>query len=74
MRPSSPVSQDASERLRMLQEVHALVRSMLQLHKDEMQARLKPSTTLQFARGDKVRVVTKNISIRGQPNKKLHDR
>jgi hypothetical protein len=39
MRPSIPVSQDATERLRLLQEVHTLVRSVLQLHKDEMQAR-----------------------------------
>jgi hypothetical protein len=37
MRPSIPVSQDASERLRLLHEVHALVRSVLDLHKDEMQ-------------------------------------
>jgi hypothetical protein len=39
MRPSIPVSQDATERLRLLQEIHTLVRSVLQLHKDEMQAR-----------------------------------
>ena len=39
MRPSILVSQDATERLRLLQEVHTLVRSVLQLHKDEMQAR-----------------------------------
>jgi hypothetical protein len=32
MRPSIPVSQDALERLRMLKEVHNLVRSALQLH------------------------------------------
>jgi hypothetical protein len=29
MRPSIPISQDASERLRSLQEVHAMVRSVL---------------------------------------------
>jgi hypothetical protein len=39
MRPSIPVSQDAATRLRLLQEVHTLVRSVLHLHKDEMQAR-----------------------------------
>jgi transposase InsO family protein len=39
MRPSIPISQDATERLRLLQEVHALVRSVLQLHKDGMHAR-----------------------------------
>jgi hypothetical protein len=39
MRPSIPVSQDATERLRLLQDVHAMVRSVLQLHNDEMQAR-----------------------------------
>jgi hypothetical protein len=36
MRPSIPVSQDAIERLRLLQEVHTPVRSVLELHKDEM--------------------------------------
>jgi transposase InsO family protein len=39
MRPSIPVSQDASKRLKMLQEVRTLVRSVLQLHMDDMQAR-----------------------------------
>jgi transposase InsO family protein len=39
MRPSIPVTQNATERLRLLQEVHTLVRFVLQLHKDEMQAR-----------------------------------
>jgi transposase InsO family protein len=39
MRPSIPVSQDAAERFRLLQEVHTLVRSVLRLHKDEMQER-----------------------------------
>jgi hypothetical protein len=39
MRPSIPVSQDASERLKLLHELDAMVRSVLQLHKDEMQAR-----------------------------------
>jgi hypothetical protein len=73
MRPSIPVSQDASERLRLLQEVHALVRSVLQLHKDEMQARTKPSTTLHFVRGDKVSVITTNLFLREQTNGKLKD-
>jgi hypothetical protein len=71
MRPSISLSQDATERLRLLHEVHTLVRSVLQLHKDEMQARTKPSTTPHFARGDKVSVVTANLFLRGQPNRKL---
>jgi hypothetical protein len=73
MRPSIPVSQDATERLRMLQEIHTMVRSVLQLHKDEMQARTEPSTTPHFVRGDKVSVITTNLFLRGQPNKKLSD-
>jgi hypothetical protein len=32
MRPSIPVSQDATWRLKLLQEIHALVRTVLQLH------------------------------------------
>jgi hypothetical protein len=43
MRPSIPVSQDATERLKLLHEVHTLVRSVLQLHKDEMEERTEPS-------------------------------
>jgi hypothetical protein len=39
-----------------------------------MQARTKPSTTPHFARGDKVSVVTSNLFLRGQPNRKLRDR
>jgi hypothetical protein len=74
MRPLISVSQDATERLRLLQEVHTLVRSVLQLHKDEMQARTEPSTAPQFAKGDKVSVVTTNLFLRGQPNRKLRDR
>jgi hypothetical protein len=74
MRPSIPISQDAIERLRLLQEVHTLVRYVLQLHKNEMQARIEPSTTPHFARGDKVSVVTTNLFLRGQPNRKLRDR
>jgi hypothetical protein len=33
MRPSNPVSQDATERFQLLQEEHYLVRLELQLHK-----------------------------------------
>jgi hypothetical protein len=51
-----------------------MVRSVLQLHIDEMQARTKPSTAPQFAKGDKVSVVTTNIFLRGQPNRKLRDK
>jgi hypothetical protein len=51
-----------------------MVRTVLQLHKDDMQAYLEPSTTKHFVRGDKVAVVTKNLFLRGQPNKKLRDR
>jgi hypothetical protein len=36
MRPSIPVSQDAKERLRVLQEIQTMVRYVLQLHKDHM--------------------------------------
>jgi hypothetical protein len=39
MRPSIPASQDATLRLRLLHGVHTMVRCVLQLHKDEMQAR-----------------------------------
>jgi hypothetical protein len=76
MRPSiPPVSQDASDRLRLLQEVHALARSVLQLHKDDMQARLEPSTAPRFVRGDKqVTVTTKHLFLRGQPERRLRDR
>jgi hypothetical protein len=74
MRPSIPVSQDATERLRLLHDVHTLVRSVLQLHKDEMQARIEPSTAPHFVKGDKVSVVTANLFLRGQPNRKLRDR
>jgi hypothetical protein len=36
MRPSITVSQDATERSRLLMEIHTMVRSVIQLHKDEM--------------------------------------
>jgi hypothetical protein len=39
-----------------------------------MQARLQPSTAPRFVRGDEVIVVTKNLFLRGQPNRKLRDR
>jgi hypothetical protein len=74
MRPSIPVSQDATERLRLLHEVHTLVRSVSQLHKDEMQARTEPSTAPYFVRGDKVSVLTTNLFVLRQPNMKLIDR
>jgi hypothetical protein len=38
-----------------------------------MQARTEPSTTPYFARGDKVSIVTANLFLRGQPNRKLRD-
>jgi hypothetical protein len=50
-----------------------MVRSVLQLHKDEMQTRTEPSSAPHFARGDKVSVVTANLFLRGQPNRKLRD-
>jgi hypothetical protein len=48
MRPSILFSQNVTKRLKLLQGVHALVRPVLQLHKDEMQARTKPSTAPNF--------------------------
>jgi hypothetical protein len=39
MRPSILGSQYATERLRLLHGLHPFVRSVLQLHKDEIQAR-----------------------------------
>jgi hypothetical protein len=51
-----------------------MVRSVLQLHKDEMQARTEPSTVPHFVRGDTMSVVTTNFFLRGQTNKKLKDR
>jgi hypothetical protein len=39
VRPSILVSQDATKRSRLLQEIHAMVRSMLPLHKDVMHTR-----------------------------------
>jgi hypothetical protein len=73
MRPSIPVSEDATKRIQLLHEIHTLVRSLLHLHKDEMQARTKPSTAPHFVKVDKVSIVTTNIFLRGQPNRKLRD-
>jgi hypothetical protein len=39
-----------------------------------MEARSEPSTTPCFVRGHKVTIVTNNLFLRGQPNKKLRDR
>jgi hypothetical protein len=75
LRPSTPVSQDATERLQLFYDVHIMVRFVLQLHKNEMQvhARTDPSTTPHFVRGDKVSVVTANLFLRGHPKWKLRD-
>jgi hypothetical protein len=74
MRPLIPVSQHASQLLKLLQEIHTLVRTVLQLHKDEMQARFEPSTAPHFIQGDNVSIVTKNLFLLGQPSRKLRDR
>jgi hypothetical protein len=51
-----------------------MVRYVLQLHKDEMEARTKPSTAPHFVRGDKVSFVIANLFLRAQPNMKLIDK
>jgi hypothetical protein len=51
-----------------------MVRSVLHLHKDEMQARTEPSIAPHFNRGDKVCVSTTSLFLRGQTNMKLRDR
>jgi hypothetical protein len=51
-----------------------MVRFVLQLHTHEMQARTEPSTAVHFVRGDKVSVVTTNLFLRRQTNRKLKDR
>jgi hypothetical protein len=38
-----------------------------------MQARTEASTAPHFARGDKLSIVTANLFLRGQPNRKLRD-
>jgi nitrate reductase cytochrome c-type subunit len=74
MRTSIPVSQDASARLKILQELHTLGRSVLHMHKDEMQSPSEPPTAPHSVRGEKVTIVTKNLFIRRHPNRKLRDR
>jgi hypothetical protein len=51
-----------------------MVRSILQLHKDEMKARTEPCTPPHFVKGDKVFAVKANLFLRGQPNRNLRDR
>jgi hypothetical protein len=51
-----------------------MLRPLLQPDKDEMPTRSELSTTSHFVRGDKVSIVTTNLFLRGQPNKKLRDR
>jgi hypothetical protein len=51
-----------------------MVRYVLHLRKDEMQARTEPSLAPHFVRGDKVSIVTTNLFLCGQPNGKLRDR
>jgi hypothetical protein len=74
MRSLIPYSQDATSRLKLLHEIHAMVRTVLKLHKDEVQASSKPLTAPHFVRGDNLSVVTKNLFMRGHPNRKLRDR
>jgi hypothetical protein len=74
IRPSISVAQDASKRLSLLRELHYVERTVLHVRKDEMQARSEPSIAPHFARRDNVTVVTKNIFLRGQSNRKLRDR
>jgi hypothetical protein len=74
MRLSILVSHDASKRLRLLHEVHTLLRTVSYLHKDEMRARSEPSTAPHVVQGDKFKVVTKNLLMRGKLNRKLRDR
>jgi hypothetical protein len=64
MRPSIPILQDAQERFILLHEIHALGRSAIHLHKDEMQAPSEPSTAPHFAKGDK-RLLQQTLSYVG---------
>jgi hypothetical protein len=50
------------------------VRLVLQLQKDEMHDRVEASTAPHFVQGDILTLVTKNIFLRGQPNRNLRDR
>jgi hypothetical protein len=54
MRLSISHSQDASKRVKLLHDVHTLVRFVLKVHKDEMHERSEPSTCPHFVKGDKV--------------------
>jgi hypothetical protein len=75
MRPSIHVSE--THQRSVLQPLHGfrtLVSLVLQLHKDEMEARTEPSIAPQFDRGDTVTLVTKHLFLCGQPSKKLRDR
>jgi hypothetical protein len=51
IRPSILVSQDATERLRLLKEIHTIVRSLLKLHKDEMHKTVYSATLCQRRQG-----------------------
>jgi hypothetical protein len=51
-----------------------MVRPVLQVHKDKIQARLEPSTAPHFVGGDKVTLDTKHLFLHGQRNMKLRDR
>jgi hypothetical protein len=74
MLPSILVSQDAMTRLQQLHELHIPIRSVLQLHKDDIQTRTYVSIAPHFTRGDKIIAFTKNLFVPGQPNIKLRDR
>jgi hypothetical protein len=74
MRPSIPVSQDALTRLRLLNVVRAVVRSMLELHKDDMQAHSEPSTAPHFVGGDRLSIITTSLFLPKEPKRKLRDR
>jgi hypothetical protein len=69
VRPSIPVSQDATKRLKLLQEIHTIVRSMLPLHKDVMHTRTELSTTPHFVKGDKVSIITTNLFYEDSPTR-----
>jgi hypothetical protein len=51
-----------------------MARFVLQLHKDEMQARTEQLASPHFVNGDKVSIVTTNLFLRGQPDRKLRDK
>jgi hypothetical protein len=74
VRPSISVSHNATERLQLLHEVHALLLSVLHPHKNGMQTRTEPSTTPHFVRGDKVTIFTKSLCFQVQLDRKRRDR